>query len=316
MTFTPGKLFMETEITTPDTDKDDPRIGHLIGLDLEKNETPWAVLIGFPSDEGVRRNGGRTGAAQAPDAIRNQLFRLTPDGEQSERFVKLLRHTLDAGNMKITGDVEKDQEKLGETVAPFLQNGVVPIILGGGHETAFGHFLGYVKAEKTCRILNLDAHPDVRPLKNGKAHSGSPFRQALEHDSGTCNGYVVAGLQPHSFALSHRRYLEDKGSLFFMRDEMNVRMFRDLFGDNSDSLMVTFDMDAVDQAYAPGVSAPAANGLAPDLWLHAARLAGQSGAVASFDLSEVNPIYDRDHQTARLGALTIWHFLTGLARRR
>lgn len=315
MAITNGKLFTKSQVSLPDTGDDDPRIGHLLELDLKENDTPRVVLIGFPSDEGVRLNGGRTGATQAPDAIRDQLFRLTPDAEQSERFIALLRHTADSGNLKVTGDVESDQELLGETVASYLKEGVLPIILGGGHETAFGHFLGYVKAKKACRILNLDAHPDVRPLKNGKAHSGSPFRQALEHDSGICSDYVVAGLQSQSFALTHRRYLDDKGCRFFMRDEMNVRMFRDLIGDTG-PMMVTFDMDAVDQAYAPGVSAPSANGLAPDLWLHAARLAGQSSAVTSFDLSEVNPVYDRDHQTARLAALTVWHFLTGLAHRK
>lgn len=311
-----GSLFTEAKVTIPDTNNDDPRIGHLLAKDLNGLSKPWAVLIGFPSDEGVRRNNGRTGAAQAPDVIRNQLFRLTPDVEQPDRFSTLLRHMADSGNLNVTGDVERDQVKLGETVAEYLNDGIVPIILGGGHETAYGHFLGYAGAGKSCRIFNLDAHADVRPLVDGKAHSGSPFRQALEHKSGLCTEYVVAGLQSHSMAAIHRSYLQEKGCRYFMREELNQRMFRDLFGDEFDPTMVTFDMDAVDQAYAPAVSAPAANGLSPDVWLYAARLAGRSKAVASFDLVEINPIFDRDHQTARLGALTIWHFLSGLARRK
>ena len=83
----------------------------------------------------------------------------------------------------------------------------------------------------------------------------------------------------------------------------------------SERLMVTFDMDAVDQAFAPGVSAPCVNGLHHDLWLTAAYLAGRNEQVSSFDLSEVNPSFDRDGQTAKLAALTIWQFLLGLSQR-
>jgi formiminoglutamase len=79
--------------------------------------------------------------------------------------------------------------------------------------------------------------------------------------------------------------------------------------------MVTFDMDAVDQSQAPGVSAPCANGLPSDLWLTAAYLAGRNEQVTSFDLSELNPRHDRDSQTAKLAALTIWNFLLGLSER-
>jgi len=79
--------------------------------------------------------------------------------------------------------------------------------------------------------------------------------------------------------------------------------------------MVTFDMDAVDQSQAPGVSAPCANGLRSDLWLTAAYLAGRNEQVTSFDLSEVNPRHDRDNQTAKLAAATIWNFLQGLSER-
>jgi formiminoglutamase len=162
----------------------------------------------------------------------------------------------------------------------------------------------------------LDAHTDVRPLKDGEAHSGSPFRQALEHQSNCAEKYLVAGLQPHSVALSHLKYIEEKNGHCLFRDETNITSISGLFFEHdSDRLMVTFDMDAVDQSQAPGVSAPCANGLASDLWLTAAYMAGRNKKVASFDLSEVNPFFDQDNQTAKLAALTIWHFLLGLSQR-
>ena len=54
------------------------------------------------------------------------------------------------------------------------------------------------------------AHPDVRPLKDGHGHSGSPFRQALEHPSGLCRDYTVAGLNPPAVARAHLDYLAER----------------------------------------------------------------------------------------------------------
>lgn len=306
----------KTSIPVPDTHPDDPRIGHLLGQSLSEGETPRVVLVGFPSDEGVRRNGGRPGAAGAPDAIREALYKLTPDAENPESFTDLIEQTKDLGNLEVSGDVEQDQQALGEMLSLYLKEGAVPVILGGGHETAFAHFAGYAEAGMSTAILNIDAHTDVRPLKDGKAHSGSPFLQAIEHESGMCAKYLVAGLQPHSVAKAHLEYLDQHGGRYLFRDETNITSISSLFHEHdSGQLMVTFDMDAVDQAFAPGVSAPCTNGLSPDLWLTAAYLAGRNEQVSSFDLSEVNPVYDRDEQTIRLAALTVWHFLLGLSQR-
>lgn len=303
-------------ISIPDTHPDDPRIGHLLGQSLPDEVAPRVVLIGFPSDEGVRRNGGRIGAAQAPDAIREALYKLTPDAENPELFTALIEQTKDLGNLEVSGDVEKDQQALGEVLSLYLQEGAVPVILGGGHETAFAHFSGYVEAGLTTAILNIDAHTDVRPLKEGQAHSGSPFRQAIEHKSGLCRKYLVVGLQSHSVAKTHLEYIDRHGGRYLFRDETNITSISSLFHEHeSERLMVTFDIDAVDQAFAPGVSAPCTNGLQPDLWLTVAYLAGRNEQVTSFDLSEVNPEYDRDSQTVKLAALTVWHFLLGISQR-
>jgi formiminoglutamase len=71
-------------------------------------------------------------------------------------------------------------------------------------------------------------------------------------------------------------------------------------------------MDSVDQAFAPGVSAPCTNGFSSELFIHVAYLAGKCPRVTSFDVAEVNPTYDRDEQTVKLAALAVWNFLAGL----
>lgn len=306
----------EVSTDTPKTADNDPRIGHLLGSCFTEDKKPKAVIVGFPSDKGVSINGGRVGAGDAPQAIREQLYKMTPNPENYNTFVDVIGATKDLGDLNIHYEVEEDQLKLGKLLAKYLKQGTVPIILGGGHETAFGHFLGYAEANLKTAILNLDAHTDVRPLKKNKAHSGSPFRQAIEHECGCAEMYLVAGLQPHSVSRSHLQYIKESGGEYFFRDETNITSISGLFHRHeSDRMMVTFDMDAVDQSHAPGVSAPCANGLPSDLWLTAAYLAGRNEQVTSFDLSEVNPRHDHDNKTAKLGALTIWNFLLGLSER-
>jgi formiminoglutamase len=295
--------------------EEDPRLGELLGRGLEPDAPARVVLIGFPTDQGVRRNRGRPGAAAAPAEIRRYLHRLVPDARAGQPFLELIAATRDLGDVETTGELAADQERLGAAVAAQLAAGAFVIVLGGGHETAYGHFLGYVAAARPVAILNWDAHPDVRPLKDGQGHSGSPFRQALLHPSGLCRGYRVAGLLPQSSAAAHLAFVAEHSGQVLWRDELTPTAVNRLYDQTDGPTLVTFDIDAVDQTQAPGVSAPATGGMTADLWLHAAFRAGQCPQVGSVDLVELNPNYDRDGQTARLAALSIWQLLRGLALR-
>src|SRR5438105_1410207 len=143
---------------------DDPRLGEVIEFwrgDRAALVPGRAVLIGFPQDEGVRRNGGRVGAAQAPNEIRRWLYRLTPwDCEVSLPLTD--PPPLDLGNVRVSEELEATQAALGDAIAAVLQSGAIPIVLGGGHETAYGHFLGYAAEQREVGIVNIDAHLDLR----------------------------------------------------------------------------------------------------------------------------------------------------------
>lgn len=306
-------MLTKPDVSIPDTAPGDPRIGQILGRGGASG-APGVALIGFPCDEGVRRNGGRPGSAQAPARIRHWLYRMTPDATQAEAFTRILSSSSDLGDVCWEGDLAAGQQALAEVVAPLLVKGVIPVILGGGHETSYGHFLGYVLGEKQVSIVNLDAHCDVRELRDGLGHSGSPFRQACEHSSRRCGSYIVAGLQPHSVAVPHLEYVTAHGEYLF-RSEVGTDVIATLYDRSGGCVLASFDIDAVDQAFAPGVSAPATSGLDVAVWLGAARAAGRSPKVTSMDLVEVNPSVDQDDQTSRLAALTVWQFLAGLAER-
>jgi formiminoglutamase len=296
------------------SDTSDPRLRDLLGRDLASGAAPLVALIGFPCDEGVSRSKGRTGAAGGPAAIRQALGRLTPDAEAPDAFLRVARRTTDIGDIAMTGNLERDQDRLGERIAPFLQQGVMVIVLGGGHETAYGHFLGYVHAGVPVSIVNWDAHCDVREPMDAASTSGTPFRQALEHPSGIARRYAVAGLQPYSVAASHLAFARAHGESVWRRDVTRATTLK-LFHDPDTAIMASFDLDAVDRVAAPGVSAPNTGGLPVELWFEAAYRAGAAPNIRSADVVELNPEVDRDGQTAALAALTVWYLLKGVSDR-
>lgn len=291
---------------------DDPRVGHILGSSCGSGTKPKVAVLGFPFEEGVRLNGGRVGAASAPASIRKCFYRLTPDAHAAVSFTELLAASKDYGDLICPKEITKAQELLGQAVSAVLSDSGIPVVLGGGHETTFGHFLGFVEAQQPIRIINFDAHPDVRERVSGHPHSGSSFRDALEHPSRLCKGYSVIGLQPQSCARNHLEYLQVRGAEIQWADQVSLRTISALFSGLAEDALVSVDIDGVDQAYAPGASSPATGGLPPALLLEFVYQAGLCPRVRSLDIVEVNPIYDRDDQTARLAALAVWTFLRGV----
>src|SRR5262245_16573659 len=127
---------------------DDPRLGEVIECwhgDPAALTPGRAVLAGFPQAEGIRRHPGRPGAAVAPAGLLRWLWRFTTADAASDIDLAAAP-PLDAGNVRTQSSLEETQEALAEVLAGILLRGAVPVVLGGGHETAYGHFLGYVRA--------------------------------------------------------------------------------------------------------------------------------------------------------------------------
>ncbi|MBF6453552.1 formimidoylglutamase [Nocardia cyriacigeorgica] len=269
-------------------------------------EPDACVFVGFASDEGVRRNKGRVGAAAGPDALRQAL---------SPMALATPRRAYDAGTVTVSdARLEEGQRVLGAEVSTLLDAGHFPIVLGGGHEIAYGTYLGVAgsalgRAAGRIGILNLDAHFDLRadPVPS----SGTPFRQILEADAGV--RYAVLGIsQPSNTAALFDtaakydvRYLLDDDC-----DQESALGFVDAFMADIDLLYLTIDLDVLPAAVAPGVSAPAAFGIPLATIQAVCDRVTASGKLAVVDVAELNPGLDIDNRTARTAARLIHRIAT------
>ncbi len=269
------------------------------------NSLPQTVLLGFASDEGVKRNSGREGAAEGPQVFRKMISSLCLNPSKKEY--------VDVGNIfPKNGDLETAQNELGKAVAQLLALGKKPFVIGGGHETAFGHYVGIASflAKNSplvkLGILNIDAHFDLRP-HHGIPHSGSPFLQAFEHAKAKNIdlGYFLYGINRYNNTASlfdKAKELEVKWieNQEIIRDQnQSLEQLRQFVGER-DLIYLTVCMDVFNAATAPGVSAPAWNGIELTHALDVLELVKASKKLISMDVCELNPRYDQDGRTARL----------------
>ena len=261
-------------------DRTDPRVENIMGRAVAAGEAPHAVLLGFPTDEGVLRNGGRPGAARGPAEIRRWLARFAPDARDAARFTTLLEHTADLGDIALTGNLDADQAALGEVVGGQLRLGRFVIILGGGHETSFGHFLGLRQRAAAGGHPQLGRACRCAPAAGPAGALRVAVSPGTRASSGALRRYSVAGLQPHAVAAAHLELVRKRGRAVF-RDEVTPTVMRELYAQLGNPAFVSFDLDAVDQAFAPGVSAPCTGGFTPAEWLAFAQAGGRhrDGAV-------------------------------------
>jgi formiminoglutamase len=265
------------------------------------------ALLGFCCDEGVRRNLGRVGAAQGPQALRQALAKLALP--LTEEFV-----LFDIGDIVCQNEnLEAAQTALATLVSQLLQKKIMPIILGGGHEVAWGHYQGIALHNPNIDlgIINFDAHFDLRPLhQNDQGHSGSPFLQIAQARQAKSLkfDYMCLGIQKFSNTQSLFAAAKSLNTTYIAAEDLNTNPAANYFSvlDNfmaqHQSIYLTLCLDVFAAAFAPGVSAPQALGLLPHKVLPLLRHIFKSNKVISFDIAELAPQYDRENMTAQLAA--------------
>ncbi|MFF1254703.1 formimidoylglutamase [Pseudarthrobacter sp. NPDC058329] len=271
----------------------------------EPAAAPHAVLLGFCSDEGVRRNKGRTGAAAAPAAVRAALGPLA---------FHLNRPVADAGDVVVSGTgLEAGQERIGEAVTALLDGGHLPVVLGGGHETAYASYLGVaesaaVQGGRRLGVLNLDAHFDLRD--EPEPGSGTPFLQMARAEAAADRDfrYAVVGISEPNNTRALFDTAEKLGVRYLLDEDCGAERVQDFvaaFLADLDVLYLTIDLDVLPAAVAPGVSAPAAYGVPLAVISAVCRQVARSGKLLHLDVAELNPEFDIDGRTAKVAARLI-----------
>jgi formiminoglutamase len=282
-------------------------------MQIKEGQDPKVALLGYAVEAGVIRNGGRSGAKDGPDSIRNMLGPLA-------NHLNDAVSVYDYGNIVVEDDdLDAAQLLMRDTIYACLQENHLPVILGGGHDAAYPHYLGIQKyletTGQTVGIINFDAHFDLRPLIDGKGHSGSPFFQIANQFSNSFN-YLVLGIQKAS---NPKTLFETASSLhcnFLEIEQFNIahwdqvkNSITDFIG-SVDKVYVSIDLDGFSSAYAPGVSAPSPLGFTPEIVWKALDVIIQSNKLLSVDIVELNPTFDPDNATARLGARCLEHIVS------
>jgi formiminoglutamase len=272
-------------------------------------QKPYA-LLGFACDLGVKRNYGRTGARLAPDAIRKCLSRIT---------IPQIKSCYDCGNIIVDDNdsLLSRQKFLAQQVSKIVKAGIRPIVLGGGHETAYGHYLGLLDAiHEDIAILNFDAHFDLREIPpDNEGNSGTPFRQIhnICMEQGRKFDYYCVGIQPLGNVNSLYEFAKQTNTTYLEAEVVNeqpqqVQELVKTILTRHKHVYLTICLDAFHYSYAPGVSAPQALGISPQVVINALKLLVKSNQVVSYDVVELNPNLDIDNHTARLAANLIAEF--------
>lgn len=256
------------------------------------------ALIGLPDDTGVRLNNGRPGAAEGPRAFRAALARYGVAAPAGWTWPGVF----DAGDVIVEpGDLDETHRRITDAVHALVELGLFPIGVGGGHDLTFPFVRAVALKHAPLHGVYFDPHLDVRDEQG----SGMPFRRLIE--GGHANALTIHGFQPLANGTEHLRWFQAHGGHVSDLSPEDPWPMQDTF--------VSLDLDVIDQAHAPGVSAMNPCGWSPSLaeaWVAAA---GRNPRVRCFDIMELSPPNDPSGRTARLAAHLFLTFLRAFAER-
>lgn len=246
----------------------------------QTDEFEFAIL-GIPFDE---KSSYMKGVSKGPQAIRD-----ASTGEAinqwTESAVNLEEETniVDLGDLDVSGSFWDVFAKTEERVREILEKEAVPIVLGGDHSLTYPIVKAFASKYKHLDILHFDAHPDLYDELYGDRYShGCSFARIIEE------GYVANLVQVGIRAATgqHREMAAKHGIRMIEMKDINQTMALDF--DNP--LYISFDVDALDPAFAPGVSHHEAGGLSTRQVIN--MFHDLKGTIVGLDVVEVNP--DRD----------------------
>lgn len=256
------------------------------------------VVLGIPLDMAT---SGRPGARLGPDAIRRASVNLAWEGKKFPWDFNVFDKTkvIDSGDLVFDcGDAEDFTYRLEAATSEILKSGKTMLALGGDHFITLPILRAYAKHHGEMALIHFDAHTDT--YANGSSYDhGTMFYHAPKEGLISAKHSVQIGIRTeydyddHGFKVINAMQANDQSV------EEIVSQIRETIGDKP--VYITFDIDCLDPAFAPGTGTPVCGGLNSDKVLKIIRaLAGIN--VVGMDVVEVSPPYDQSELTALAGA--------------
>ena len=277
------------------------------------------AIVGVPFDTGVTyRVGGRFG----PNAVRAASVMLRPYNPNLDVSPFEILSCVDYGDVAIVpGYTERSYAAIEAAVAPIVEAGVIPLLIGGDHACTLPH-LRATRSRGPVAVIDFDSHTDAWDSYFGERHNhGTWMRRAIEEGLVDVGRSIEVGLRGPVYEAGDWTSLRSELGLEYLTTEEVLERGTDNVADvirkrvGEGPAFVSFDIDVVDPAFAPGTGTPEPGGLsAHDALAIVRRLRGID--FVGFDVVEVIPAYDPAGQTAFLAANLAYEMLSLAAVRR
>jgi guanidinobutyrase len=293
-----------------------PRFGgpatfmRLPAVDLDANLD--AAFIGVPFDIGT---SNRPGARLAPRQIRDESRMLRPYNMATRAAPFDSLRIADIGDVPInTFNLLKSIAIIESYYDRVLEAGTKPLTMGGDHTIALPILRSLRRRHGPIGLVHVDAHADINDEMFGeKIAHGTPFRRAVEEGLLDCNRVAQIGLRGTGYAPDDFDWSRQQGFLVVQAEECWYRSLQPLMQDiakrmGTGPVYISFDIDGLDPAFAPGTGTVEIGGLTVPQGLEIIR--GCRGLnVVGGDVVEVSPPYDTTGNTALLAANLLFEML-------
>ena len=273
------------------------------------------AVLGIPFDTGTTN---RPGARFGPEAVRAASIALRPYNPVQDALVFGRLSVADLGDVAVTpGNAERTLEQIADHLEPLVRAGARTLCIGGDHTVVLGELRAHAAVHGPLGLVLLDAHADVWDRYVGQAYyHGSPFRRALEEGLLDPGRSLLAGMRGSLYGPADVSMPSDLGFEVIPCEKL-VTLTADAYGERvrrrvgDGPLFLSFDVDVLDPAFAPGTGTPEAGGLATREalgYLRSLRGLGFSG----YDVVEVSPPYDGAGQPTAIAAANVAYELLTL----
>lgn len=276
------------------------------------------AIIGVPFDTG---QSYRTGARKGPSHIRD--FGMSMEQFNIKHNIDIFEYThgIDYGDTRVVpGNIHRTYKNMTDELKPMLNQHVVPITIGGDHSITLGSLRAIANQHGPVSLVLFDSHTDTwDTLFDEKYTHGNPFRRAVEEGLIDATSSIMIGIRGTSHSVELLKETRDMGFKIFTMNEVREVGYKKIIDEiheqvGDEKVYISFDIDFLDPAYAPGTGTPEAGGAST---IEAIQLIQNLDGlnIIGFDLVEVLPSYDTGELTALAAANIIFEMVSLLAVR-